>query len=31
MNGETIDREVLTNETVYYPEQAEELLPTRLY
>ncbi|MBN1428592.1 MAG: ABC transporter substrate-binding protein [Anaerolineae bacterium] len=31
INGETIDREVLTNETVYYPDQAEELLPTRKY
>ena len=31
MNGEEIDREVLTDETVYYPEEAEELLPTRLY
>jgi ABC-type sugar transport system substrate-binding protein len=31
MNGETIDREVLTNETVYYPDNAEELLPTRKY
>jgi ABC-type sugar transport system substrate-binding protein len=30
-NGETIDREVLTNETVYYPDQAEELLPSRQY
>jgi len=31
MNGETIDREVLTNETVYYPDKAKELLPTRKY
>ena len=31
MNGETIDREVLTNETVYYPDKAAELLPTRKY
>jgi ABC-type sugar transport system substrate-binding protein len=31
MNGETIDREVLTNETVYYPDNAAELLPTRKY
>jgi simple sugar transport system substrate-binding protein len=31
MNGQTIDREVLTNETVYYPDNAEELLPTRKY
>jgi galactofuranose transport system substrate-binding protein len=31
MNGKTIEREVLTNETVYYPENAAELLPTRQY
>ncbi|MGC9395132.1 MAG: ABC transporter substrate-binding protein [Anaerolineae bacterium] len=31
MNGEPVDREVLTNETVYYPENAAELLPTRKY
>ncbi len=31
MNGQTIDREVLTNETVYYPDKAAELLPTRKY
>jgi simple sugar transport system substrate-binding protein len=31
MNGETIDREILTDETVYYPDNAEELLPTRMY
>lgn len=31
MNGGEIDREVLTNETVYYPSEAEELLPSRLY
>jgi simple sugar transport system substrate-binding protein len=31
MNGEDIDREVLTDETVYYPDQAAELLPTRKY
>jgi simple sugar transport system substrate-binding protein len=31
MNGESIDREVLTNETVYYPDNAAELLPTRKY
>jgi ABC-type sugar transport system substrate-binding protein len=30
-NGETIDREVLTNETVYYPDRAAELLPSRQY
>jgi simple sugar transport system substrate-binding protein len=31
MNGQEIDREVLTNETVYYPDNAAELLPTRKY
>jgi len=31
MNGETIDREILTNETVYYPTNAAELLPSRQY
>ncbi|MBX0331239.1 ABC transporter substrate-binding protein [Oscillochloris sp. ZM17-4] len=31
MNGEPVDREVLTNETVYYPDKAAELLPTRQY
>lgn len=31
MNGKTIDREVLTNETVYYPDNAAELLPERKY
>jgi len=31
MNGEEIDAEVLTNETVYYPDKAAELLPTRKY
>ena len=31
MNGQTIDREVLTNETVYYPDNAAQLLPTRKY
>ncbi len=31
MNGETIEREVLTNETVFYPDKAKELLPTRKY
>ncbi len=31
MNGEKIDAEVLTNETVYYPDKAAELLPTRKY
>jgi len=31
MNGEPIDREILTNETVYYPDNAAELLPSRKY
>jgi simple sugar transport system substrate-binding protein len=31
MNGEEIEAEVLTNETVYYPDKAAELLPTRKY
>lgn len=31
MNGEEISREVLTDETVYYPDEAEELLPSRKY
>jgi len=31
MNGEEIDREVLTDETVYYPDEAADLLPTRKY
>jgi hypothetical protein len=31
MNGKTIEREVLTNETVYYPDNAAELLPDRKY
>jgi len=31
MNGQAIDKEVLTNETVYYPDKAKELLPTRKY
>ena len=31
MNGQPIDQEVLTNETVYYPDNAAELLPTRKY
>jgi ABC-type sugar transport system substrate-binding protein len=31
MNGEPVDREVLTNETVYYPDNAADLLPTRKY
>jgi ABC-type sugar transport system substrate-binding protein len=31
MNGQSVDREVLTNETVYYPDKAKELLPSRQY
>jgi ABC-type sugar transport system substrate-binding protein len=31
MNGQTIEKSVLTNETVYYPDNAAELLPTRKY
>jgi simple sugar transport system substrate-binding protein len=31
MNGQAIDHEVLTNETVYYPDKAAALLPTRKY
>jgi simple sugar transport system substrate-binding protein len=31
MNGEQVERETLTNETVYYPDNAAELLPTRQY
>jgi len=31
MNNQTIDREILTNETVYYPDNAAELLPERKY
>jgi ABC-type sugar transport system substrate-binding protein len=31
MNGQPVDKEVLTNETVYYPDKAAELLPTRQY
>jgi ABC-type sugar transport system substrate-binding protein len=31
MNGQPVDAEVLTNETVYYPDNAAELLPTRQY
>jgi len=31
MNGQTIEREILTNETVYYPDNAAELLPSRKY
>lgn len=31
MNGEQVDANVLTNETVYYPDKAKDLLPTRKY
>jgi len=31
MNSQPIDQEVLTNETVYYPDKAKELLPSRKY
>ncbi len=31
MNGEAVDPETLTNETVYYPDNAAELLPSRQY
>ncbi len=31
MNGQPVDANVLTNETVYYPTNAAELLPTRKY
>jgi galactofuranose transport system substrate-binding protein len=31
MNGETIEREILTLESVFYPDNAAELLPTRKY
>jgi len=31
MNHQPVDPEVLTNETVYYPDKAAELLPTRQY
>ncbi len=31
MNGQAVDANVLTNETVYYPDNAAELLPTRQY
>ena len=31
MNGEPVDKNVLTNETVYYPDKAAELLPSRQY
>lgn len=31
MNGQAVDKNVLTNETVYFPDKAAELLPTRQY
>jgi galactofuranose transport system substrate-binding protein len=31
MNGQPIEKNVLTDETVYYPDNAAELLPTRQY
>jgi simple sugar transport system substrate-binding protein len=31
MNGQNIPHEVLSNETVYFPWQAQQLLPTRQY
>lgn len=31
MNGQPVDKNVLTDETVYYPDNAAELLPTRKY
>ncbi len=31
MSGQPVEKQVLTNETVYYPDQAAELLPTRQY
>jgi ABC-type sugar transport system substrate-binding protein len=31
MNGQSVDKNVLTNETVYYPDKAAELLPSRQY
>lgn len=31
MNGQPVDKNVLTNETVYFPDKAAELLPTRQY
>jgi ABC-type sugar transport system substrate-binding protein len=31
MNGETIKKEVLTDEQTYYPDKAAELLPSRKY
>lgn len=31
MNGEEVEREILTNETVYYPEEAADLIDSRQY
>jgi galactofuranose transport system substrate-binding protein len=31
LNNQSVDRNILTNETVYYPDKAAELLPTRQY
>jgi simple sugar transport system substrate-binding protein len=31
LNGQSIDKNVLTNETVYLPDNAAQLLPTRKY
>ena len=31
MDGQPVDKNILTNETVYYPDKAAELLPTRQY
>jgi ABC-type sugar transport system substrate-binding protein len=31
MNGQSVEKNVLTNETVYYPDKAADLLPTRQY
>jgi len=31
MNGEAVEREILTNETVYYPEEAADLIDSRQY
>ena len=31
MNGESVESEILTNETVYYPEEAADLIDSRQY
>jgi simple sugar transport system substrate-binding protein len=31
LNGQSVDHNIITNETVYYPDKAAELLPTRQY